>query len=1023
VAAHNGLISRVANDKHMKLRLLFSCLSLILIAKCHAAPPAFILNDPDLPGSSVKVSGAVASAIRDAGYAPKEVTFEDLLHQGALSADNCKLLVFPQCGALPGSLQPIVLRYLQEGGRLIALGAPAWNSLLFRDKNGKWITPSQFSEKHALQPPAKVVFPFTGNLDGWVRSTNTPASPASYTLTSVNAKGGGIGVLHAVISNLDGWDTFQSPALSVSPFSPGMTNTVFSARGGPRTIALAVEWQERDGSRWIATVPLSQKWGYYSLPPSAFKSWMNSPEKAAQGFNPADAAVCRIGLAFTHTGTIGGRQEYWISEVGVGPSDQTDNFTNIPSLTPLDTICPKYKFFPLHGEIRLSSDPGQDLVTYPLTSPLSSKGILSTSPRPSGAGFLKDRPWRWVSLIRATDARTGEWRGTPATLLLWAPGSPYAGGIWMAAAMQNPNFYLQPAFKRFLIQTAKRMRRNLFFLDAGAEYYTCLPGEAVRLGARLMNMGDEGTAAAIVRINVSLRNGETIYERSWKVRVPKGAITVCDTSWRSKKTFPSDGYVVTATLIERGEVIDRLSQSLYQYRPSAHPNYVKIRPDGHFYFNNRLWRINGVNYMPSSGIAQEDGDIFEHWMSRAAYDPVVVERDLKHIAKLGMNAVSIFIYRQNLESHNLIDILRRCRELHLHVYLSLRPGVLDYLHMETTHPLQDAIHNFVTIIKRYHLNRDDTIFNYEVAWEPNFGDQQGRELMDPAWRKWVTAKYGDVRNAEQAWGELAPLNSSGELTNPSGAQLSGTDPHAVKLVADYRHFLDQWLVDTYGAAAKAIHAIAPHQFVSFRMASAGNPEDDQRGGLPYQFEGLAHAVDFLAPECYGRVGSKEGDQGIVFEIAYARAAAPHKPVIWAETGVSAWNTATQSDDPSALEYQGFYYNTFYKLAMESGADGIFYWWYPGGFRVGENSDYGLINPDGTPRPSTEAVLHWGAKFLHAPAPRKPNKWFSFNRDDYPGGVYGVFQALRKPFFKAMQEGFRPGLRNQTPWEPQGGLRR
>ena len=40
----------------------------------------------------------------------------------------------------------------------------------------------------------------------------------------------------------------------------------------------------------------------------------------------------------------------------------------------------------------------------------------------------------------------------------------------------------------------------------------------------------------------------------------------------------------------------------------------------------------------------------------------------------------------------------------------------------------------------------------------------------------------------------------------------------------------------------------------------------------------------------------------------------------------------------------------YRMFIESGADGVFFWWYPGGFRLGENSDFGIINPDGTTDP-------------------------------------------------------------------------
>ena len=55
------------------------------------------------------------------------------------------------------------------------------------------------------------------------------------------------------------------------------------------------------------------------------------------------------------------------------------------------------------------------------------------------------------------------------------------------------------------------------------------------------------------------------------------------------------------------------------------------------------------------------------------------------------------------------------------------------------------------------------------------------------------------------------------------------------------------------------------------------------------------------------------------------------------------------------------------MMIESGADGVFFWWYPGGFRLGENSDFGIINPDGTDRPVTKVIRTEGPRFLARPS--------------------------------------------------------
>jgi len=104
------------------------------------------------------------------------------------------------------------------------------------------------------------------------------------------------------------------------------------------------------------------------------------------------------------------------------------------------------------------------------------------------------------------------------------------------------------------------------------------------------------------------------------------------------------------------------------------------------------------------------------------------------------------------------------------------------------------------------------------------------------------------------------------------------------------------------------------------------------------------------------------------------------------------------------------YAKFYDLARSSGADGLVWWWYPGGFRVGENSDFGLINPDGTDRPATAVVRREGRGFLAAPPPSVPDIWLDYDRDQHPDGTVGVFRALKTPFADALAHGQHPGLR-------------
>ncbi|HNT37176.1 MAG TPA: hypothetical protein PKH07_19450, partial [bacterium] len=100
----------------------------------------------------------------------------------------------------------------------------------------------------------------------------------------------------------------------------------------------------------------------------------------------------------------------------------------------------------------------------------------------------------------------------------------------------------------------------------------------------------------------------------------------------------------------------------------------------------------------------------------------------------------------------------------------------------------------------------------------------------------------------------------------------------------------------------------------------------------------------------------------------------------------------------------------YRLLISSCADGVFFWWYPGGFRVGENSDYGIINADGTDREITRIIRNNAKPFLNGPSRKPTDLWIEFDRDAYPEGVTGAYDVVKDVFWEAIEDGRTPGLR-------------
>ena len=249
------------------------------------------------------------------------------------------------------------------------------------------------------------------------------------------------------------------------------------------------------------------------------------------------------------------------------------------------------------------------------------------------------------------------------------------------------------------------------------------------------------------------------------------------------------------------------------------------------------------------------------------------------------------------------------------------------------------------------------------------------------------------------------------ITNPEPHQVDTDGPWRV-MVAAYRRFLDTLLYKKYSAARRLVLSVDPIHLVSFRKSEATNPTYHWDGRITYDFPYLAAAVDFLAPEAYGRIGDWQKVKPGWFQVAYGRWAAPRLPVVWAEAGVHTWDIDRSQNSPQRLAFQADFYRDLYRMFIGSGSDGVFFWWYPGGFRYGENSDYGVINPDGSDRPVTAVIRDHAAVFLDAPPPKPADHRIEIDRDNHPDGISGIYTAVQDAFWKAIAADHTPGLRTR-----------
>lgn len=1000
----------------------------LLLAGSHDLPAADQAAAPPRPTAAVfrgitpeaaELARVLAAHAESAGYAVEPIDAGLLTNLAALTPARFDLLVLPQARVLPADSVTTIEAYLKSGGHVLALGLPAWQDAVFAI-NGRWWSRAEYERAVASTTPQRRLLDFEdGDLSKWSRASDR-RDPGTRLELEAGERGRS---LHVVVGNLTGWDTLASPALA-QPFPPGQGITCFRAKGSPRTHQLSIEWNEQDGSRWIATVDLTPEWKAYALPPEAFKAWTPPPGRGGKGdrFNPARATRLVVGLSHSHTALEGPRHEYWFDDLGTARHPFGDlTLPDTPALPHLEGLSPGYLFHPVNLPAKIglasSADAFGRTRLDPVSWPAEASHVLTNAaagprlalhPRPQGAGFDQGRPWRWQPLIEARDV-SGDYRGAVAALIV-QERPRQRGSMCASFTPAEPEFYRSHAMQPVLRETLTAMRRGVFLLDGGSAFFTAFEGQPVRLGARVLQAGRGATSNLAVRVTVTTqREGTAVFTRDWPVAPAPGAVESVEGSWRPD-AWPPGGFAVRTELRAGDEILDRLGHELHVWRPKPKPEFVEAR-DGGFWWRGRPWKAHGVNYMPSTGIGLAEQNLFEHWIGRGAYDPDIIERDLRRIKAMGLNAVSAFIYRQSLEAQHLLDFLRRCEALDLRVNLSLRPGT----------PLDFRWTEMKELIDYYQLAQNDTVFAYDLAWEPSHHNQAHQQrAYATAWNAWVLQRHGSLDAAEQAWSTSS--NSKLETRNPEPltvppmSQLIADGPWR-KQVADYRLFLDERLGAQYAEARRLVRSIDPHHPVSFRMQHAGDPTLNWDQLLPYDCNGLRDAVDIWEPEAYGRIGDWNRVKAGHFTAAYARLCDPAKPVLWAEMGYNVWDLNRLAPHPEKLAFAARYYADFYRMLIESGADGIFFWWYPGGYRLNERSDFGLLNPDGTDRALTKVIREEGARFLAAPKLPAPDHWIAVDRDRDARGLFGIYESVQAEYWRAIAAGKTPGLR----WvRPPGG---
>jgi hypothetical protein len=939
---------RLSAVRQSLLRLLVAaaCGMVIFATPAAAASRAVLLDGPG-PWRDARwdlTVNQVGSLLKDAGYDISIVSPVDL----SSPPPSDTLLAVPSLQTLPLSCYKFVIAFLNAGGNLLASGGEPFRAPLYPSANGGWS--DQQTLVQASVAAKTVLDPATATLSS-VFGVQQPV-----TRTLVTGPDGQAKAVDYQLQLLTSNYFLLTAPLSKPIFNPGQSATIVWTRGTPGQ-GMMFEWDENDGSRWIAKVALHSDWTKQVLLPADFRYYGGNANRANSVFDPTQANLLYFGVAINQ-GVYLGPVEFAVGPIGTGSSPAIELFT--PPV--LETLSPWYKQY----EVQRAG--------YPVRMPIIRGRGMSLTADPDGR-------YRAVGDLLSPSATW--YVANNGSIRVWLP--------WPELAEPD---------RSQVVTLLSAASNRLSLLNAGPKQIVSLPDEVITLGGRVRN---SGVTVAISNLtwSISSADGSVVSQSTINLSIPaSGTFTFPGTT---VGPLPAGDYAVAAKLVVGNQEIDRVDSRLRVFDPTTtyQSDQRIVVANGSFSTTSgRRVFLQGVNYWPRYMVAVENARFNQSWFLPQNYDPDVVEADLTVLQSLNINLLSIQFhpYVGPEQGRSLIDFLDRCRNhgmwanIYIDAFVNGTP--LSVLYSGSAQKINPSLS---TIIQSALLPGNDRVFAFDLLWEPSLGGQTGRVLLDDVWRSWIVDQYGSFSNAEKSWAFTGPRDAQGQLSGPLDSQFANDGAWRV-IVAAYRRFLDDFLGRAFGVLSRVIRAITPGTLLSFRNGlnawSFGN-----NVVMGYDLGvGAAH-MDFVSSEAYGMPAWPDG-RIYGFASPYGRYRSGGKPVYWAESGVDIGVTG------SALPFETANCDALMRMVNEDGSSAAAVWWSPGGWRPNTGDDYGILNPDGSPRPCASMLSQWGTTFQQSPPPVNSGTPVTLvvDRDADARGSYGLMLRWQNDYVQAKQAG-------------------
>ena len=931
---------------------------------------------------------SVKSAVEKAGYSVDTNTV-DVMSSG-VSVDY-DLTVICDARYLPADSLVNFWHYLNNKKDVIALNAPAWEFPL-ANFNGSFVEREKFLKENAFDKTF-IENPITeitlGDKSLFKRDSGVTENTSDLSFEKE---------ILTFETKYAGWEYLRIENLQ-NPFPNNNSVTVFAVKGDNKTSRVIVRWIEKDKSEWNAVVHMDGKdWKLVMLPLDDFTYNGGNEARKDSKFNPQNASSFAFGFDWSSTDRAYLEQSVSISNFGTAEKNEnlTDLYGSSFSKPDYFALAPDYAFFEMNEVTSLVNISDNQKLPMP-------EHMKSAIQRPQAHGYDKARHYRWIPFVKA-ETNDKKWRGNPIAMRINfdtdQPRSSFAG-----FAINDTNWYCSNSGMDMITKIASKMKKGVYFMDAGADCYTYMPESPIKIGANIINIRKENLNLNLEITVKDKANNKEIYSKKMPVSINAGEKFNFDEELKINN-FSKSGYNVSTRLLENNKVIDGLAHDFYMWEPKAEPNFVKIE-NGKFIKDGKLWKINGVNYHPTSTNTTQDWNLFLEWFGKKSYDPEVIDRDLENIVNLNINALSIQVFspfpHAEPQYDNLIDFLRRMDKYGLKANLALVAN-------PTSDSVDDRFAVWEEVIKKLRLPENDVIFAYDIDWEPTWMTPEYRNPWNKDWENWIIERYGSVENAEKDWNCKITRDGDGNIINPPVHIIQADSENRNEALA-YRRFLEFLGYKKYSHAIDLYKSIDQNHYVSFRKHAAGDV-CHWYGLLPYSFNYLGKAIDIFEPEAYATGNSWDDHfKTGLFTRAIAKWANPNAPLFYSEVGYNIIEGSYHFPTQQGFDKQDQFYTDFYRMLIESGCDGVFWWWYPGGYRYLENSDMGIINPDDSERSVTKIVRELGAKFMDSPS-FEPDTFITVDPSKVVSSTNatGLYEQVEDEYWNLVNSGKKVGLK-------------